>query len=224
MDLKGLDESPLTGNDSQSAVIISPSASSYHLTPSPEIDPGMAQERAKEYLDELADYLVTGLQGAGSVPSVSGTPSLTSPAHTSMPSPSGQQHLLSRPLQRKLSSLSNCSLSDEEGRTKLVRAARSIGERCVNELIVIHQNPQVRLLSYFVITDILVCIELLLCLDVDESPVGCCEAERVPVPWASDAGEHSPTHSLLVEGRRASTSQIHSSLCGLQTGEISFCF
>ena len=147
MDLKGLDESPLTGNDSQSAVTISPSTSSYHLTPSPEMDPDMAVERAKEYLDELADYLVTGLQGTGSASSVSSTPTHASPAHISILSPSGQQHLLSRPLQRKLSSLSNCCLSDEEGRTKLVRAARSIGERCVNELIVIHQNPQVRFLS-----------------------------------------------------------------------------
>ncbi|KAI6650482.1 hypothetical protein LOD99_7534 [Oopsacas minuta] len=133
MDLKGLDESPLPENSSQS----SPTTSSYHLAPS-EVDPDIAMDRAKEYLDELADYLVIGVQGTGTPV----TASHTSPLHTSTPLTSGQQHLLSRPLQRKLSSLSNCSLSDEEGRTKLIRAARSIGERCINELIVIHQNPQ----------------------------------------------------------------------------------
>ena len=145
MDLKGLDDSPLTGNLSQSTVTISPSTSSYHLTPSPEVDPDLALDRAKEYLDELSDYLV---QGAGSVPITPlVTPPHPSPAHPSMQMAAAQPHLLSRPLQRKLSSLSNCSISDEDGRTKLVRAVRSIGERCVNELIVIHQNPQV-LLSY----------------------------------------------------------------------------
>ena len=144
MDLKGLDDSPLSESLSQSAVTISPSTSSYHLTPSPEVDPDLALERAKEYLDELAEYLLVGSGSAPLTPVA--TPPHVSPAHT-MQLPSGQPHLLSRPLQRKLSSLSNCSLSDEDGRTKLIRAARSIGERCVNELIVIHQNPQVPILK-----------------------------------------------------------------------------
>ena len=143
MDLKGLDEATHTGVYSNSAVSLSPSGSSYHLTPSPEMDPDMALDRAKEYLDELALYLLLGSQGTGSDSSPPVSTSHLSPAHTSIQNLSGHPHILSRPLQRKLSSLSNCPLSDEDGRIKLMRATRSIGERCVNELIVIHQNPQV---------------------------------------------------------------------------------
>lgn len=49
---------------------------------------------------------------------------------------------LSRPMQRKLVTLLQCTLTDEEGRGKAVRAARSLGERTVTELILQHQNPQ----------------------------------------------------------------------------------
>ncbi|XP_022536675.2 roquin-2 isoform X1 [Astyanax mexicanus] len=48
---------------------------------------------------------------------------------------------LSRPMQRKLVTLVNCQLVEEEGRTRAVRAARSLGERTVTELILQHQNP-----------------------------------------------------------------------------------
>ena len=161
MDLKGLDDSPLSGNHSQSAVTISPATSSYHLTPSPEVDPDMALERTKEYLDELAEYLVLVPGSAPVTPVVA--PPHASPAHTSMQMSAGPPHLLSRPLQRKLSSLSNCSLSDEDGRTKLIRAARSIGERCVNELIVIHQNPQVAYEYLFAISCTIVCVCVCVC-------------------------------------------------------------
>ncbi|XP_047228722.1 roquin-2 isoform X1 [Girardinichthys multiradiatus] len=54
------------------------------------------------------------------------------------PSPS----VLSRPMQRKLVTLVNCQLLEEEGRLRAVRAARSLGERTVTELILQHQNPQ----------------------------------------------------------------------------------
>ena len=50
--------------------------------------------------------------------------------------------LLSRPIQRKLVTLVNCQLIEEEGRARVVRAARSLGERIVTELIIQHQNPQ----------------------------------------------------------------------------------
>ncbi|KAJ3605337.1 hypothetical protein NHX12_027384 [Muraenolepis orangiensis] len=50
--------------------------------------------------------------------------------------------LLSRPMQRKLVSLVNCQLVEEEGRVRVVRAGRSLGERTVTELILQHQNPQ----------------------------------------------------------------------------------
>ncbi|XP_068608881.1 roquin-2 [Brachionichthys hirsutus] len=54
------------------------------------------------------------------------------------PSPS----VLSRPMQRKLVTLVNCQLVEEEGRVRAVRAGRSLGERTVTELILQHQNPQ----------------------------------------------------------------------------------
>ncbi|CAB3226450.1 unnamed protein product [Arctia plantaginis] len=49
---------------------------------------------------------------------------------------------LSRPMQRKLVMLLQCAITDEEGRGKAARAARSLGERTVTELILQHQNPQ----------------------------------------------------------------------------------
>ncbi|XP_030210656.1 roquin-2 isoform X2 [Gadus morhua] len=50
--------------------------------------------------------------------------------------------LLSRPMQRKLVTMVNCQLVEEEGRVRVVRAGRSLGERTVTELILQHQNPQ----------------------------------------------------------------------------------
>ena len=50
--------------------------------------------------------------------------------------------VLSRPMQRKLVTLVNCQLVEEEGRSRAHRAARSLGERTVTELILQHQNPQ----------------------------------------------------------------------------------
>nr|CAD7402158.1 unnamed protein product [Timema cristinae] len=45
-------------------------------------------------------------------------------------------------MQRKLVTLINCQLMEEEGRSRAMRAARSLGERTVTELILQHQNPQ----------------------------------------------------------------------------------
>lgn len=50
--------------------------------------------------------------------------------------------ILSRPMQRKLVALVNCQLIEEEGRARAMRAARSLSERTVTELILQHQNPQ----------------------------------------------------------------------------------
>ncbi|XP_015194778.1 roquin-1a isoform X1 [Lepisosteus oculatus] len=52
------------------------------------------------------------------------------------------QSMLSRPMQRKLVTLVHCQLVEEEGRIRAMRAARSLGERTVTELILQHQNPQ----------------------------------------------------------------------------------
>lgn len=50
--------------------------------------------------------------------------------------------LVSRPMQRKLVTLLGCQLVEPEGRARALRAARSLGERTVTELILQHQNPQ----------------------------------------------------------------------------------
>ena len=50
--------------------------------------------------------------------------------------------LLSRPMQRKLVALVSSQLVEEEGRLRAMRAARSLGERAVTELILQHQNQQ----------------------------------------------------------------------------------
>ncbi|XP_061093400.1 roquin-1a isoform X2 [Conger conger] len=55
---------------------------------------------------------------------------------------SAAQSMLSRPMQRKLVTLVHCQLVEEEGRIRAMRAARSLGERTVTELILQHQNPQ----------------------------------------------------------------------------------
>lgn len=55
---------------------------------------------------------------------------------------SGNVNVLSRPMQRKLVMLINCQLLEEEGRMRALKAARSLGERTVTELIIQHQNPQ----------------------------------------------------------------------------------
>lgn len=46
---------------------------------------------------------------------------------------------LSRPMQRKLVMLLQCAVTDAEGRGRAARAARSLGERTVTELILQHQ-------------------------------------------------------------------------------------
>jgi len=53
-----------------------------------------------------------------------------------------QNSQLSRPMQRKLVTLLNCQLLEVEGRARAARAARSLGERSITELILQHQNPQ----------------------------------------------------------------------------------
>lgn len=58
------------------------------------------------------------------------------------PFSNGTGNLLSRPMQRKLVTLVNCQLIEDEGRSRALRAARSLGERTVTELILQHQNPQ----------------------------------------------------------------------------------
>ncbi|XP_067825775.1 roquin-2 isoform X2 [Heptranchias perlo] len=79
-------------------------------------------EVAKKCVEELALYLkpLSGGKGVANL----------------------NQSALSRPMQRKLVTLVNCQLVEEEGRVRAMRAARSLGERTVTELILQHQNPQ----------------------------------------------------------------------------------
>ncbi|XP_008956895.1 roquin-2 isoform X5 [Pan paniscus] len=79
-------------------------------------------EVAKKCVEDLALYLkpLSGSKGVASL----------------------NQSALSRPMQRKLVTLVNCQLVEEEGRVRAMRAARSLGERTVTELILQHQNPQ----------------------------------------------------------------------------------
>lgn len=55
---------------------------------------------------------------------------------------SSNNGMLSRPMQRKLVTLINCQLVEAEGRARAMRAARSLGERTVTELLLHHQNQQ----------------------------------------------------------------------------------
>ncbi|XP_014261745.1 roquin-1 [Cimex lectularius] len=75
--------------------------------------------KAKRAVEELALYLKPITSGCG----VSGG-------------------VVSRSMQRKLVMLVNCQLAEEEGRSRAMRAARSLGDRTVTELILHHQNPQ----------------------------------------------------------------------------------
>ena len=47
-----------------------------------------------------------------------------------------------RPVLKKLVTLLNCQILDGEGRSKALRAAYSIAERTITELLIMHQNPQ----------------------------------------------------------------------------------
>ncbi|XP_054276070.1 roquin-1-like [Macrosteles quadrilineatus] len=80
-------------------------------------DDSHAYLQAKTCIEELALYLKPFSSGSGT-------------------------GVLSRPMQRKLVTLINCQLMEEEGRSRAMRAARSLGERTVTELILQHQNPQ----------------------------------------------------------------------------------
>ncbi|XP_063240997.1 roquin-1 isoform X2 [Bacillus rossius redtenbacheri] len=80
--------------------------------------------QAKKCIEELALYLTPFSSGGGGGGG------------------GGGASVLSRPMQRKLVTLVNCQLMEEEGRSRAMRAARSLGERTVTELILQHQNPQ----------------------------------------------------------------------------------
>ncbi|XP_056011395.1 roquin-2-like [Ostrea edulis] len=83
-------------------------------------------ESAKRCIEEIALYLKPLSEGCSTA---AATSSVTN-------------SILSRPMQRKVVSLVSCQLVEEEGRARAARAARSLGERTVTELILQHQNAQ----------------------------------------------------------------------------------
>ena len=90
---------------------------------------------SKKYIEDLALFLKQ-LSSSGN-----GNGSMHVNGHGSG-NGNGNGGALSRPMQRKLVTLVNCQLAKEEGRTRAMRAARSLGERTVTELILLHQNQQ----------------------------------------------------------------------------------
>lgn len=96
---------------------------------------------AKHCIEELAMYLkpVSSdlMPGQSSPP-----PPAIQAVGVGMANNTPVNSILSRPMQRKLVALVNCQLVEDEGRARAIRAARSLGERTVTELILQHQNPQ----------------------------------------------------------------------------------
>jgi len=93
------------------------------------------QENKSKYLNSMRkiEELAMYLKSLGSVSNMN-----LASGNNSMNGVTG----LNRPMQRKLVNLVNCQLAEEEGRTRAMRAARSLGERTVTELMLLHQNPQ----------------------------------------------------------------------------------
>lgn len=89
-------------------------------------------QSSRNYIEKLAAYLmpVTVTVSKGG-PAVNGNNITTTTSS-----------ILSRPMQRKLITLINCQLMEDEGCARVMRSARSLGERTVTELILWHQNPQ----------------------------------------------------------------------------------
>jgi len=101
---------------------------------------------AKHCIEDLAMYLkpvsTDVLPGQSSPPPMAGNLVLQGGAASNAAAATAVNSILSRPMQRKLVALVNCQLVEEEGRARAIRAARSLGERTVTELILQHQNPQ----------------------------------------------------------------------------------
>ena len=63
-----------------------------------------------------------------------------------------------------------------------------------------------------------------LCVDADESPLGCSQTAGLPVLGPTDAGEHATADPLPAERWRAPPSQVYSAVRRVETGEVSFRF
>ncbi|XP_062575406.1 roquin-1-like isoform X1 [Saccostrea cucullata] len=101
-------------------------AESEQPAPIPIPEKSKHYESAKHCIEEIALYLKPISEGCTTAAAIS----------------SGSSSILSRPMQRKVVSLVSCQLVEEEGRARAARAARSLGERTVTELILQHQNAQ----------------------------------------------------------------------------------
>ncbi|KAH3890671.1 uncharacterized protein LOC127852601 [Dreissena polymorpha] len=111
-------------------------------TAAPDNKLNCVPEQYKKYYD-AAKKCVEDLALLLKPVSSSSSGSIISGSSSSSSSDSGSSNcVLSRPMQRKLITLVNCQLVEEEGRSRALRAARSLGERSITELILQHQNPQ----------------------------------------------------------------------------------
>lgn len=82
-------------------------------------------EEACKQLDAVTEYLLP-VSEAGSQSALSVT--------------GGKGPRLTRPLHKKLASLVQCQILHESGRSRLMRYARSVGERACTEMLLLHQN------------------------------------------------------------------------------------
>ncbi|XP_050548992.1 roquin-1 [Daktulosphaira vitifoliae] len=90
------------------------------LSKSMTVEERQLYNKSKKCVEHLALYLKSFITGGGQSTSAG----------------------LSRPMQRKLVTLINCQILENEGRLRTIRAARSLGERCMTELILHHQSAQ----------------------------------------------------------------------------------
>ena len=95
-------------------------------------------DASRTCIEELALYL----KSLSSVMSGNGTNGMVNGASCLTNGNGNLGGPISKPMLRKLVTLVNCQLAEEEGRCRALRAARSLGERTVKELILLHQNPQ----------------------------------------------------------------------------------
>jgi len=112
----------------------------YPIPEIPDVQKHSVQyEEARGCIEDLATYLkpLTGLGGTTNNNN-NGCPGTTNGSSSNGTLIIG--NILTRPMQRKLVTLVNCQLVEEEGRIRAMRAARSLGERTVTELLLLHQN------------------------------------------------------------------------------------
>ena len=105
------------------------------LPPIESVQNNAVQYRASKHcIEKLALFLRPAIGAANRTGSETSFDSSGTPNRN-------ESNPLTRPMLRKLVSLVNCQIAEADGRMKAMRAARSLGERTITELILLHQNP-----------------------------------------------------------------------------------